>query len=104
MKCLCMKRCQVRNDDGRAVRHNQGEVVEFSKCPTHFQPLEAEKINFDTASEDELMEGKYKLDDLKAFLFDKYDKKAGMKGKNKTVALLIDCRYRAVDKTLKDIE
>ena len=54
-------------------------------------------INFETAQEQELLESEFDLDVLKAYIEAKYDKKAGNRGKEKTIDLLLDCRYREIN-------
>jgi len=98
MKCVAIRKCQVRID-GKIRTVNRGVVVDIDEPGVHFRPIEGAKsmpINFDNAQEQELLEADYNLDDLKEFILQKYDKKAGNRGKEKTVELLLDCRYRAL--------
>ena len=100
MKCVCVRDCYIRNAEGRPQQFSAGQVEEFTITPNHFRPLEgeeAEPVNFDTAQEQELLEAEYELDDLKDFIEKKYDKKAGNRGREKTIDLLLDCRYRTLD-------
>lgn len=103
IKCVCMVKCQPRNKHGIPQRYDPGDVDEFPECPTHFEPIEGEDkvdLDFATASEDMLNEMEFDLADLKAFIVKTYDQKPGNKGKDKTIAMLLDCRNRAADLTM----
>lgn len=97
MKCVCERDCLIANPQGKIQHFSRGMVVEYPVCPDHFRPLEKGKINFATAQEEELLEAEYNLDDLKAFIEEKYGRKAGNRGKERTVSMLLDCRFRALD-------
>lgn len=100
MKCVATMRCQTRNADGIIRTYAKGDVDNFDKCPSHFRPIEGEEampLNFDNAQEQELLESEFDLDVLKEYIEKKYDKKAGNRGKEKTIELLLDCRFRALD-------
>lgn len=106
MKCIAVRKCQAHNRDGYLRFYGKGQVDDFAVCPTHFRPIEGEEampINFDTAQEQELLESEFDLDKLKAYIKEKYDKKAGSRGKEKTIAFLIDCRYRSLDIDPNDV-
>lgn len=99
MKCKATCKCQTRVESGRRRTFEKGDVYDFEVCPTHFVPIEGEDalpINFDDAQEQELLESEFDLDELKAYIEKKYDKKAGNRGKEKTIDLLLDCRYRDI--------
>jgi len=89
-KCVCERTCQVIRGK-KAVFYTQGDVGVFDKCPPHFKKIKG-KIDFATAGEQELTEAP--LDALKAFIKGTYGVSAGSKGKEKTVAMLLDCRGR----------
>ena len=97
MKCVCRRECYIANSEGRHQQFSVGQVVEFVTCPDHFVELGGQGIDFATAGEEELLEAEYELDELKAFIEKKYDRKSGNRGKERTVALLLDCRYRELD-------
>ena len=104
MICVCKRKCQVRNDDGKAVRFDPGDPpVDFKVCPKHFEPLEKvqENLDFGTAEETLLMAADFKLKDLKDYILKTYKEKTGNMGKEKLVAKLMDLRYRVaqVDKS-----
>lgn len=97
MKCVANVRCQAINGAGQIQFYKKGEVDEFEECPPSFSPIEGADvapIDFDTAGEAELLESEYNIDDLKQYILEKYNKKAGSRGKEKTVALMLDCRFR----------
>ncbi len=98
MKCICRNPCQQRvGEEGKIVFFEEGQTGHFSECPEWFEPLEGEgkaMMDFDTAGKEELFEADYNLKDLKDFIEAKYRKKAGNKGMEKTVELLLDCRFR----------
>ena len=96
MKCICLRKCQAVLGDA-IVLFSAGQVVEFEECPRNFESLADKEIDFKTAEREELLDGDYDLSELKAYIEETFGKKAGNKGKEKTVALLLDCRYRAVD-------
>lgn len=100
MKCIAVTPTQARLDGGGIRTFADGDIWEFKKCPPNFEPMEgknAKEIDFDNAGEAELMEAEYELQDLKDFIEEKYGKKAGSRGKEKTVAFLLDCRYREIN-------
>ena len=102
MKCVALVQCQTRRDDGRIAPYNAGDVGEFEKCPPNFKPLAGESedampIDFDKAQEQELLESEFDLDALKEYIEKKYDRKAGNRGKEKTIDMLLDCRFRSLD-------
>lgn len=100
MKCVAIRRCQTRNARGTIRTYAKGDVDNFDKCPAHFRPIEGEEampLDFETAQEQELLESDFDLDTLKAYIEAKYDKKAGNRGKEKTIEMLLDCRFRALD-------
>jgi len=98
MKCVCNRKCVAIVASGKHVRFNPGQVHDFDECPLHFDPIEGEgavEVDFSTASEEMLSETDFDLEELKKFIRDTYDIKAGKRGKEKTIELLADCRYRA---------
>lgn len=100
MKCLCIKKCQARDNDGYIRTFAKGDVFEFEEIPPNFAPIEGEDampINFDTAQEQELLESEFDLDKLKDYILIKYGKKAGNRGKDKTIEYLLDCRFRELN-------
>ena len=112
MKCVAVERCQARDDSGKIRMFSKGKVWDFKECPPNFRPIAGEtvgeekpvKIDFEKASEDELMEAEYDIEELREFIIEKYDKKPGNRGKEKLVEMLLDCRYRDIgDNKLEDI-
>lgn len=100
MKCVCRKKCQVRNRLGRIRTYRKGDVAQFDECPNHFEPIEGAKampLNFDNAQEQELLESEFDLEELKDYIRDKYDRNPHNRGKEKTIEMLLDCRFRALD-------
>jgi len=100
MKCICRKTCQVRMPDGKIIFYKKNDISEFDKCPNNFDILKIDRkpdeIDFDLISEVELKEIEFNLADLKQFIYDKYGIKSGNRKKEKTIELLMDCRYRAI--------
>ena len=104
MKCVAVERCQARDDSGKIRMFSKGAVWDFKECPPNFRPIAGEakegekpvKIDFETASEDELLEADYDIEELRDFISEKYDKKPGNRGKEKLVEMLLDCRYRDI--------
>ena len=99
-KCICIKDTQVRVGD-KILTLKKGTVKAFKQCPTNFRILEEEPIDFSSAGEEELLEREdYKLKDLKSYIFDTYEVDVPKNaGKEKTVAALMDARFRAVSGT-----
>jgi len=98
MDCVCVAKCQVKPEEGRPVRYDVGDVADFDKCPTHFRPLNT-TVDFAEVGEKELIASTFELEDLKSFILDTYNIKAGNRGRDKAIELLIDCRERAVKLT-----
>jgi len=102
MKCVCRRKCLLRID-GKGLFFNRGEVSEFEECPNNFAPLEgpnADSVDFLTASEEELMEAKWKISDASLAIKDEFDiKLKSGKGYKKLdlVKQILDARYRKVD-------
>lgn len=100
MKCVAEQMCQVRLDDGSIRTFDRGDVWDFKELPPNFRAIggdsktKAPPINFETAQENELLEAEYDLEALKDYIALKFNKKAGQRGKEKTVEFLLDCRYR----------
>jgi len=98
MKCVCRRTCQIKvKRDGKVkiITVDAGTVMDFKKCPVHFDELDVGPIDFSTAREEELLEADFDLKDLKKYILDTYKIKAGTKDKDATIALLLDSRYRA---------
>ncbi len=106
MKCVCRRKCQQRSKFGKILTFRVGDVYDFEECPTHFEPIEGDNavaLNFDTAQEQELLESEFDLDELKRYIEEKYDRKPGNRGKEKTIEMLLDCRYRSIDHDLNKV-
>ena len=112
MKCVAEVTCQARDAEGKIRFFRKGQVFDFEECPPNFRPIAGEaaaeeepvKIDFEKASEDELLEADYDIEELRDFITEKYDKKPGNRGKEKLVEMLLDCRYRDIsDRNLDDL-
>ena len=102
MLCVCRIPCQKRDSAGYIRTFKAGDVFDFDKCPAHFEPIElvvegmeTVAVDFGTAKEPELLNAEYDLEDLRKYLKETYDKTTKITDKEKLVAMLIDCRYRA---------
>ena len=102
MLCVCRVPCQKRDNGGYIRTFKVGDIFEFAKCPEHFEPIEpvvegmaTVAVDFGTAKEPELLNAEYDLEDLRKYLKETYDKTTKITDKEKLVAMLIDCRYRA---------
>ena len=102
MLCVCRRACQRRDNAGYIRTFKAGDVFDFEKCPTLFEPIEpvvegmeTVAVDFGTAKEPELLNAEYDLEDLRKYLKETYDKTTKITDKEKLVAMLIDCRYRA---------
>lgn len=98
MKCICERKCQIEVNGYVTLMH-EGDIIDADKCPKLFRPMagetkEAGPIDFETAKEEELLEAEYELKDLKTFIKEKFDRRAGKKSRSATVKMLLDCRYR----------
>ena len=100
MLCICRRTCQEKRDsDGKIIFYEEGSVSDFKKCPLHFEALEgkeAKDVNFESATGPELLAREFELSELKSYIKEQFGMKAGNRGKEKTIALLLDCRERAV--------
>ena len=102
MLCVCRQACQKRDSAGYIRTFGVGDVFEFDKCPAHFEPIEpivegmeTVAVDFATAKEPELLNAEYDLEGLRAYLKETYNKVTKITDKEKLVAMLLDCRYRA---------
>ena len=95
MKYVCERACQIRKD-GRIITVSKGMVLDLDEPKNYFRLL-GEKLDFATAGEEELLEAEFDLEELKQYIKDTYGKNPGNRGKEKTIAMLLDCRYREVD-------
>jgi len=100
MKYVCHTPCQIRNKDNKIITVSTGEVVELDAPHKLFRAIEGEgsKIDFETASEEELLEAEYPLKDLKEYILKTYGKHARNRNREHTVELLLDCRFRKIGK------
>lgn len=105
MLCVCRQACQKRDRAGYIRTFKVGDVFDFEKCPALFEPIEPIEpivegmetvaVDFATAKEPELLNAEYDLEDLRVYLKDTYNKVTKITDKEKLVAMLLDCRYRA---------
>ena len=102
MLCVCRQACQKRDSAGYIRTFKVGDVFDFEKCPALFEPIEpivegteTVAVDFATAKEPELLNAEYDLEDLRVYLKDTYNKVTKITDKEKLVAMLLDCRYRA---------
>ena len=65
MNCICTQKCQIRVN-GQPVVAPVGMIKDFKKCPEHWRPLKGHKLDFGTASEDELMASDWKVPEILA--------------------------------------
>lgn len=95
---VCVKACQVRIN-GKIHTFKKGELADLKEDHKFFRNLEEREyeIDFDKAGEEELLEAEYDLDDLKAYIKEKYGVNPRNRNKENTVKMLLDCRYRALD-------
>jgi len=101
MKCLCLRTCQARKDDGAVTFVKEGEVRSFLKCPEYFTPVASIKeIDFTTAGEDELMAASWTFDEAYAAVLAAFNielfKEEGTK-KSEVVTQILDAKFRHVD-------
>lgn len=99
MKCVAERACQIRMPDNSIRFFERGRVWEFDECPTHFRALEGPdaKVNFETAKREELLAAEYDVQELRDYIKARFNVSAGNRGKEKSVELLLDLRYREVD-------
>jgi len=95
MKCICIRKHQ-RKDDTKVRPYwvTVGDTMEFDECPAHFKPVSEHQMDFAMASENELLSDAADLEAMKAFIKNTFDVSAGNRGKEKTVEMLLDLRYR----------
>lgn len=99
IKAVCRVACRPRMEDGKCYWCKPGEVREFSSAkavPEHFEIIDTGEVDFETASEAELLEAKWKKSDAEAYIVDaggtfKDGDKADI------VSQILDARFRKVD-------
>ena len=122
MKCVAIKACQKRVESGRfagrIVFFKPGEIGEFDVCPDGFRPVgttvDAEHrdplgdttfyvdgLDFANASEEELMEAEFEIEELKTYMREKHPAVpfAGNIGKVKLIAKLLYARDNDTEAT-----
>lgn len=115
MKCIAIRACQKRMElgpfKGKVVYFRIGEMGEFPECPDGFRPIGTtvdyeerdpvgdtvtvkEGVDFANASEEELMEAEFMIDELKEYMKEKHPSVpfAGNIGLEKLVAKLLYAR------------
>jgi len=94
MKCICKQSCYIKHDDVN-TRFNPGQVADFKTCPTHFVSCDSASIDFLTASEDELMNTKWKRSDAETAMT-AYGVELTGADKGELVKHILDIRERSV--------
>lgn len=99
MKCVAERACQILMPDKSIRFFDRDQVWDFEECPVHFRPLEGPEatIDFAKAQRDELMAAEFPLQDLRDYIKTRFGVSSGNRGREKTVELLLDLRYREVD-------
>ncbi len=104
MKCICETKCFI-DVNGVCQLFKPGDVVDVEKCPPHFRPLNTdkavedggEKVDFLTASKDELLVAKWKPSEARAAIEEAYGVTIDITGgRKKIVERILDARERAV--------
>ena len=98
MKCTCLRKCQIRNDFGRALLYIPGDVDEFEECPPNFRPIaNGGEIDFIFASEHELMQCNWRFVKAQEAIKEEFDielrYEEGML-KSDIVKQILDARFR----------
>ena len=109
MKCVCRRKCFLKDDDyGFDRLQEQGVIRNFKVCPEHFEPLEeAQKsVDFRTAPEELLEEAKFELQLLRDFLKSEFNLTVSPSAKKSTLIVrLIEARGRPTNKdVLADVK
>lgn len=98
MKCVAVRACQARGDDGKVRTYRPGQIDRFSKCPTHFKSLEdpAYAVDFLTASQDELLNADWKFEDAVKVVKEAFNVDLKFSEKANVVDAILDARYRHI--------
>ena len=112
MKYLCKKNCQIRKKDGKIWFINKGQVVEMDephKCFVAMEntadtpPEKKYSIDFATASEEELMEAKWKFTEAEAAILTAFKVKLYKDDKKRDVVKqILDAQYRSTGEIPKN--
>ena len=104
MKFLCTRTCQITDDNEKIILIEQGSVIDSEKNPKKgcFKSLDGEKgethkIDFTTASEDELLSAKWSVAVAKEEILKAYKVELKIKSDDKksdVVDRILDIRYR----------
>ena len=101
MKCVCDRKCQVKDDAGGVHLANVGRVMEFKECPEYFTPVDdVTFIDFLEATEDQLLAVKWAFEDAAEAINNAYGielKRGEDTKKSDVVAQILAARFRAVD-------
>jgi hypothetical protein len=95
MKYVCERTCQIRKN-GKIITVDKDAVIELDDAHPLFRVV-GEGLDFATAGEEELMAADFDLEELKEYIKEVYGKNPRNRRKEKTVEMLLDCRYRALD-------
>ncbi len=98
MKCVAVRACQARGDDGKVRTYRTGQIDHFSKCPAHFKSLEdpAYVVDFLTASQDELLNADWKFEAAAKAIKEALNVDLKFSEKANVVDAILDARYRHI--------
>ena len=101
-KYVCTRKCFISVGDGKARLFKVGEVHDFDKAPSQFfrclSGKKAEKAeDLESVSRDELLEGPYKIAELRRYAQEHYDVKLKGTSKEDVVESFLDARFRHLE-------
>lgn len=98
MDCICSRTCTVRLN-GKSIFVEQGQILEFEKCPKeHFEILGEVKIDFNNVSLEHLLKSnEWKTADAINWLKKEFGfKPMGMETRREIARTVIDKRNRKI--------
>ena len=105
-KYVCTRKCFIAVGNGKARLFKVGEVHEFEDAPKEFFRCisggKVERIDPGDASREELMEGPYKIAELRAYAAENYDVKLRGTSKEDVVESFVDARFRHLEEHEKE--
>jgi len=94
---VCERACQIKRK-GKIVTIFPGEIITSTKSKIKNQNFRrvTEKVDFENASEEELEVAEFPDRALKEFIYERFGRKTGNRGRKAMIDMLLDCRYREV--------
>ncbi len=109
-KYVCTRKCFIPIGDRKARLYTPGEVYTFERLPKDFEEFfrcisgkDAVPVpSLDKVSEEELLEGPYRVADLREYALSNYGVKLKGTSKEDVVESFVDARFRHLEDHEKD--